>query len=185
MKQTTASIYFGFLYLCTSWAHAMPLSVPPDPSVLVSVPRAPPACPRPTTPHLPPGALSPCPSNPTAGSVSSSPQPCPAMGPSEPGPPTGPRGSLRPLPGRALIPRCWGCPCVPQCPAPGWGGTGPGCQAFGDLNSFLVCFVGCKLGHFFNLYCFLLTMGIAQTFLLPSLNLSQRLRSGRSHCSAF
>lgn len=86
-------------------------------------------------------------------------------------------------------------PCQPQqchssyqpSPVQPWaqGGTGPGCQTFRKLNSLLTCFVSFKLGHFFNLYCFLLTMGIAQTFLLPSSALSQPLGSGRSHCSAF
>jgi len=66
-------------------------------------PRAPPPCLGPKTPHQPPRAISPCPSDTTAGLVSSSPQPCLAMGPAW----------SRPVPREVPDARGWGCPWLP------------------------------------------------------------------------
>ena len=58
--------------------------------------------------------------------------PCAAMGPTEPGPPTGQQLGLglSLSPGKCPVPGV-GLPwCPPGCPTPGWGGgMGPGCQA--------------------------------------------------------
>ena len=108
------SIAAHTIWACQAWRAPSDLTVP------IILPRAPPACPRPRTPHLPPGALSPCPSDPAAGPVSSSPPPCLAMGSSEPGPPTVPGPGLAsswPQPqGGAWCPGLGlpGCPPVPS-----------------------------------------------------------------------
>lgn len=85
-----------------------------------------PACPwLPHTVHSPGPHASPCPSDTTAGPVSSSPQPCPVMGPTKPGPPMGQcRGlGLSSCPGTCLMP---GLHCsalspqgAPDAPSPG------------------------------------------------------------------
>lgn len=186
MKETTASLYLGFFYLCTFWATTKPLSAPTDLTVPASPLGLPPPCRGPKTLCQTPRAISPCPSDATSGQVPRSLQPClPGHGTHQDGPTHGPVSWPQPIPREVPVPRRPGCPGGPSALLLAGGGTSPGCQAFRELKSYFVYFAGFKLDHFFNLYCFLLTMGIVQPFLLSSLALSQPLRSGRSHCSGF